>query len=495
MNAPRILVAGLRGGGGKTLLSAGLAAAWRRRGKTVTAFKKGPDYIDAAWLSQAAGSACRNLDLFLMSPTAVTGSFVAHAARADVAVVEGNRGLFDGADARGTFSTAELAKLLGTPVVLVVDATKCTRTAAALVLGCQRLDRRVPLRGVVLNRTAGPRHVATLRDAITEACEVPVLGAIPRLEHDPFPERHLGLVPPAEHGDGAGVIERAAALAEEFLDLDGLWRVAQDAPALDGPPADVVSAGVHPERGDARVPPEERTGAEGTDAPARIGVFRDAAFQFYYPENLEALEREGARLVWISPLVDAALPAVDALYMGGGFPETLAGRLAANTSFREAVRAAVEDGMPVYAECGGAVYLGEQLVLEDGAYPMSGAVPAVYGFGERPDGHGYSVLETVHPNPFFPVGTPIRGHEFHYTSLRSLGAGEVTFAFRVQRGHGFGGRRDGLCHRNALASYTHIHALGVEGWAASLVRAAERRRSESAGSAGDEAHAATEGRC
>ncbi len=465
MNAPRVLVAGLSGGGGKTLVSVGLTAAWARRARTVAAFKKGPDYIDAAWLSQAAGAPCRNLDLFLMSGDAIMRSFTTWSGAADVAVVEGNRGLFDGTDARGSFSTAELSKLLKAPVVLVVDATKRTRTAAALVLGCQRLDRHVPLRGVVLNRVAGARHLSVLREAIEDACGVPVLGAIPKLAEDPFPQRHLGLVPPVESEDGRAAVARAAAIAEAHLDLDALWRVAHDAPPLATPALDAVL-------------PDGPAPSNGEREAVRIGVFRDAAFQFYYPENLEALERSGATLTWISPLADERLPDVDALYIGGGFPETLADRLASNVSFRESVREAVEDGLPVYAECGGAVYLGEKLVVDERQIPMSSAVPAVYGFGARPNGHGYTVVETVKPNPFYPVGTELTGHEFHYTFLRSVIAEHVTFALRIRKGHGFDGLRDGLCYRNVLACYTHVHALGTDLWAPALVRAAAMRRSE-----------------
>ncbi|HKJ01652.1 MAG TPA: AAA family ATPase, partial [Longimicrobiales bacterium] len=201
MVIPRILFAGLSGGGGKTLVSVGTAAAWRRQGRVVAPFKKGPDYIDAAWLARAAGRPCRNLDTFLLDKETVAGSFVTWAGRADVSVIEGNRGIFDGADAGGTFSTAELAKLLKAPVLLVLNCTKCTRTAAALVLGCQRLDPDVAMGGVILNQTAGPRHEAVLREAIEAACGIPVLGAIPRLDTPPFPERHLGLVPPDEHGN------------------------------------------------------------------------------------------------------------------------------------------------------------------------------------------------------------------------------------------------------------------------------------------------------
>jgi cobyrinic acid a,c-diamide synthase len=207
---------------------------------------------------------------------------------------------------------------------------------------------------------------------------------------------------------------------------------------------------------------------------ARIGVFRDAAFQFYYPENLEALTREGASLIEISPLRDAEVPDVDALYIGGGFPETLAAALAENKQFLASLRRAVEKGLPVYAECGGAVFLGEKLLFDQKQYPMAAALPAVFAFRAKPQGHGYTVLETVGNNPFFSVGESLRGHEFHYTYMQSSAAKDLTFAFRVRRGYGLDGQRDGLCYRNVLASYTHVHALGTESWAPSVVRAAVR---------------------
>ncbi|MHC5039345.1 MAG: nucleotide-binding protein, partial [Planctomycetota bacterium] len=201
MNVPRILIAGLRGGAGKTVISTGLVAAWHRAGRTVAPFKKGPDYIDAAWLTESAGRPCRNLDLFLMKPEVVLHAFRSAAAGAEVAVIEGNRGLFDGTDSRGSTSTAELAKLLQTPVLLAVDVTKSTRTVAALVLGCQNLDPHLPLAGVILNRVAGTRHETVLRDSVKEVCNLPVLGALPKIRRLLFPERHLGLVPPQEHGE------------------------------------------------------------------------------------------------------------------------------------------------------------------------------------------------------------------------------------------------------------------------------------------------------
>lgn len=459
MRIPRILIAGLRGGSGKTLVSLGLLAAWRKQGHRVAPFKKGPDYIDAAWLSMAADKPCRNLDLFLMSRQAIVRSFTTRSADAEVAVIEGNRGLFDGMDARGTCSTAELAKLLKTPVVLAVDCSKSTRTVAALVLGCQQLDPEVLLGGVILNRTAGARHESVLREAVEEICGLPVLGAVARVPERLFPERHLGLVPPDEHEQVPRSIELAAGVAEQYLDLDAIWNLAQQALPLESDDEEIGSRNLF--------------GKESLSA-VRIGVFRDAAFSFYYPENLEALAREGAKLIEISPLGDTELPEVDALYIGGGFPETLAAALADNRSFINSLCRRVEKGLPVYAECGGAVFLGEKLIYDRNEYPMAAVLPVTFAFQSKPRGHGYTMLETVEQNPFFSVGDELRGHEFHYTAMQSSSTDDLTFAFRVRRGYGFDGQRDGLCMHNVLATYTHVHALGTTSWAPALVRAAVR---------------------
>jgi cobyrinic acid a,c-diamide synthase len=481
VDVPRIVVAGLRGGGGKTLVSLGLVAAWCRKEMIVAPFKKGPDYIDAAWLSQAGSKPCRNLDLYLMTPDATLRSFVASVADADVAVIEGNRGLYDGLDADGTYSSAELAKLLQAPVILTVDCTKSTRTMAALVLGCQQMDSHVSIRGVILNRTGGPRHEAVVRKAIERTCGVPVLGAIPRLPMESvFPERHLGLVPPQEHGEVAAPVRGAADAVEKFVDMDAVLEIARGAEPLSAASA---------------APTQPVTAAAGGSLSVRIGVFRDAAFQFYYPENLEALQAAGAELVEISPIEDRQLPDVDALYVGGGFPETLAPELSANAEFKDRVGRMVEQGLPVYAECGGAVFLGETLIMQDTVYPMVGVLPVTFAFGKKPQGHGYVEVETVERNPFYEIGQRLRGHEFHYTYLQSSGSALITpktrpsravapasqlrFAFRVHTGFGFDGERDGLCWQNVLASYTHVHALGVEQWAPALVRRAREFKSRS----------------
>jgi cobyrinic acid a,c-diamide synthase len=466
-----LLVAGLRGGGGKTLLSLGLAAGWRRKDLIVAPFKKGPDYIDASWLSLAAGRPCRNLDLYLLTSEIVVRSFHEGSRGAHVALVEGNRGLFDGMDAQGSFSSAELAKLLGAPVLLSVDATKTTRTAAALVLGCQTLDAGVRIAGVVLNRTAGSRHEKVLRESIEGVCGVPVLGCIPRLQENPFPERHLGLVPPQETEDTADPLDRVVEVAKRYLDLAAILALARTAGPLGVPGAPQIQA-------------REATAARGAreaeaplpSPPARIGVFQDAAFQFYYPENLEALRGAGGELVPISPLRDERLPPVDALYLGGGFPETLAVGLSKNVSFMASVREAAVGGLPVYAECGGAIYLGRRLHFQGETYELAGVLPVEFAFQAKPKGHGYTLLETVGENPFFPVGEVLKGHEFHYSYMVPGEGNDLPFAFLVRRGFGFEGTRDGLVHRNVLASYTHLHALGTVAWAPSLVRSALRHR-------------------
>jgi cobyrinic acid a,c-diamide synthase len=466
-----LLVAGLRGGGGKTLLSLGLATGWRKKDVIVAPFKKGPDYIDASWLSLAAGRPCRNLDLYFHSPDVVLRSFHDGSRGAHVALVEGNRGLFDGMDAQGSFSSAELAKLLEAPVLLSVDATKTTRTAAALVLGCLTLDPEARIGGVVLNRTAGSRHETVLRQSVEGVCGVPVLGCIPRLQDNPFPERHLGLVPPQETEDTADPLARVVDVAERYLDLEAILDLARTAEPLEVPDAPQLQA---------REGKEARGGREAapplSSPPARIGVFQDAAFQFYYPENLEALQGAGGELVPISPLQDEGLPPVDALYLGGGFPETLAVGLSENVSFMASVREAAAGGLPVYAECGGAIYLGRRLHFQGETYQLAGVLPVDFAFQAKPKGHGYTLLETVGENPFFPVGEVLKGHEFHYSYMVPEEGNDLPFAFLVRRGFGFEGTRDGLVYRNVLASYTHLHALGTAAWAPSLVRSALRHR-------------------
>lgn len=453
--SPRIVLAALRGGAGKTAISLALAVALRKRGIGVTPFKKGPDYIDAAWLALAAGGPCYNLDTFLIGREQVVRSFSRRAPADSLALIEGNRGLYDGMNPEGEHSTAELAKLLAAPVLLVIDCDKVTRTTAAMVLGCQHLDPAVAIRGVILNRVGGKRHGSVARQAIERYTQVPVLGIVPRLEAAelPFPERHLGLVPPQEHDRARMVLEKAGGIAEAYLDLEGVIAIARSAPAWT-----VETAG-------------GRTAGPTPGETVRIGVIRDRAFQFYYHENLEALADAGARVVEISAIDDAGLPDLDALYIGGGFPETQAGPLSANAAFRGSLRTAAARGLPIYAECGGFIYLGESLQVGDRRYPMAGVLPLSFALERRPQGHGYTLLEVDGENPFFPPGTVVRGHEFHYCRVLA-GTGGAGTAFLVRRGTGIDGEREGVTRGNVLAGFSHLHALGTPEWAPALVERA-----------------------
>ena len=459
---PRLIIAALRGGAGKTIISVALASALKRRGIAVTPFKKGPDYIDAAWLSQAASCSCHNLDTFLMGTKQVVRSFFRHTPAGRIALIEGNRGLYDGVNAAGEFSTAELAKLLHAPVVLIVDCDKITRTAAALVLGCCHLDPAVDIKGVILNKVGSSRHARVVKQSIEDYCHLPVLGTVPRLKELKFTERQLGLITPQEHGGLEEALSRAATIAEECLDIDGIIRLAEGAPLWQ---MENYSSFVHRN--------------SNVLEPVTIGVIRDVAFQFYYSENIEALIDGGAKIVEISALNEKNLPPVDALYIGGGFPETQARQLADNEEFRSSLRKAAEEGLPIYAECGGFMYLGESLTIGDQRYPMVGALPVDFEMEKRPQGHGYTTLAVDRGNPFFPVGTRLNGHEFHYGRILSLKKEEEVYtACHVLRGTGMGQERDGMVKKNILAGFTHLHALGTPQWAEALVAAGRKYQSE-----------------
>ena len=459
------MISALRGGSGKTILSIGIIAALCRRGKIVSPFKKGPDYIDAGWLALAAGRPCYNLDTFMVPPARVLTSFLFRSSHQAIAVIEGNRGLYDGIDIDGTTSTAELAKLLQTPVLMCIDATKTTRTMAAVIAGCEQFDRDVPLRGVILNRVAGARHENILRRSIETHCGVPVLGAVPKLSRQNFPERHMGLVPTPEHTWAHESVAAIAAMAEKHIDLSALIDIASRAPFLQPsePPSTTEITAVDP------------TTAVDRAAP-RIGIMRDSAFQFYYPENIEALSSAGAKIVFFSPLATDAIPMLDALYIGGGFPETHAEKLARNVRFRKKLKHLAENGFPIYAECGGLMYLGKELILDGNSYPMAGVLPISYGFSKRPQGHGYTVVSVERPNPYFAVGSQHRGHEFHYSRVLEWGEQEADLVFRMERGAGIWKGRDGACRNNVLATYTHLHALGAPSWAEAVVNMARAYR-------------------
>lgn len=453
---PRVIIAALKGGAGKTILSLGLVSAWREKGYCIAPFKKGPDFIDAGWLAFAADRLCYNLDPFLMNEAQILRSFLHRSDGVDLSLIEGNRGLYDGLDLDGCCSTAELGKLLKTPVLIIVDVSMTTRTIAAVIKGCQAFDPDLDIAGVILNRVANSRQEGLITGAIEKYCGIPVVGAVPKLKENIFPERHMGLVPYQERNRAEKAISWAKKTVQDNLQLDQIWEIAHGVEPIEAVSEDIASESI--------VIAKHRS--------PRIGFIRDRAFWFYYPENLEQLERMGAVLVQIDAISDKELPSLDALYIGGGFPETQAQTLADNKTFRDSLREAIEEGLPVYAECGGFMYLGERLLVDNKSYPMVGALPVEFILQRKPQGHGYTILEVAGPNPFYPVGELLRGHEFHYSKPVLTKEKDLKFVFKVDRGHGVDGIRDGICKKNLLATYTHVHAAGNPNWAKGLFSAA-----------------------
>ncbi|MDO8767994.1 MAG: cobyrinate a,c-diamide synthase [Burkholderiaceae bacterium] len=454
----RFLVSAAHKSSGKTTITVGLCAAFSAQGLAVQPFKKGPDYIDPMWLGQASGRDCFNLDPFLMTPEQITTCFMRHAAQADISIVEGNKGLYDGLALDGSNSNAALAHLLDLSVVLVLDARGMTRGIAPLILGYQAFDPRIRIAGVILNQLGGARHESKLRAVIEHYTDVPVLGAI---GHDPrlaVVERHLGLMPNHELDDAAQRVRAMGELIAAQVDLPQVLRLASSAAPL--PPQRAAMPVLPPP---PPPPPQPRV---------RIGLARDKAFGFYYPDDLLALEQAGAEIVPFDTLQDACLPEVDGLFIGGGFPEIFMPQLQANAALRAGIRAAIEAGLPVYAECGGLMYLARTLRWQDRVYDMVGALPADVVMHERPVGRGYVALEVTSdaPWPTMADAAPpiLRGHEFHYSSLENLDP-DLKFAYRVLRGHGVDGQRDGIIYRNVLASYAHLRNEAGTGWAEQFV--------------------------
>ena len=450
----RLLISAAHKSSGKTTVTVGLCAALSAQGLVVQPFKKGPDYIDPMWLGQASGRACFNLDPYLMTSEQIAACFTLHSAGSDISIVEGNKGLYDGLALDGSNCNAALAHLLDLPVVLVLDARGMTRGIAPLILGYQAFDARIRIAGVILNQLGGARHESKLRAVIEHYTDVQVLGAI---GHDPrlaVVERHLGLMPNHELDDAALRVRAMGELIGSQVDLSRVMQIAESAPPLACPPA----------------------GMNVMEKPAksrvRIGVAQDKAFGFYYPDDLLALEQAGADIVPIDTLYDTALPQLDGLFIGGGFPEMFMPELQANTALRSSIKAAIETDLPVYAECGGLMYLARTLRWKDAVHDMVGALPADVVMHRRPVGRGYVELALTAdaPWPSAPGASPtvLLGHEFHYSSLENM-APDLKFAYQVQRGYGADGQRDGLVYRNVLASYAHLRSSAGSDWVAQFV--------------------------
>ena len=439
-----LVIAGVATGVGKTSITLGLLEALGRRGLRVQAFKVGPDFIDPGLHALATGRPSYNLDGWMCGREAVLASVGRHARGADLAVVEGVMGCFDGIDGTGEEgSTAEIAKWLHAPVVLVVDAWASARSAAAVVRGFEGFDPALSVAGVIVNRVGGEGHGRMVLDAIAATCRATPLGAIARDETLALPERHLGLVTAAEGVLDREKLRRLGDAVDRSVDLNRLLSLAT--------PLRIGSGG-------GRLPGECRTEQrEATPSrPVRIGVARDVAFQFYYAENLDLLREAGAELHFWSPLGDHELPDVDGLYFGGGYPELHARRLAENAVIKKAVRRFTEAGRPVYAECGGLMYLAETLEDADGvAHPMAGVLPAAVRMRPRRMALGYTEVALTSDTPIGPAGAVARGHEFHYSTLDPV-PDNVERVYRIAR-RGATARAEGYRVGRTLMSYVHLH--------------------------------------
>jgi len=439
-NIRGVVVAGERSGAGKTMLTLALASSFARRGRTVQCFKVGPDFIDAGYHSLATGRQSRNLDGWMMGMRSCLSSFAENTRDADIAIVEGVMGLFDGADGRSDDgSTAQIARWLGLPVILVVDGSSFARTAGALVLGFERFDPSLTVAGVLFNRVAGERHYACLRDGVRGSCRAGVLGYVPRSDVWQVPSRHLGLVMAHEQKDIENRLQRLGRQIEETVDLEAVSGCCR-------PPG----AGVPVRPG---APPATAAGAR-----AVIGVARDEAFCFYYQDNIELLEQAGAEIVYFSPLHDGRLPeGLQGLYLGGGYPELYARALQDNRRMREAVCGFCASGRPVYAECGGFLYLLRSLTDRQGLRcDMAGVFPADAAVRPRLQRLGYVEIEALPDCPFPGQGETVRGHEFHYSDITAMPSG-VGRSWRVRRNRSGELFEEGYRINNVLAGYMHVH--------------------------------------
>ena len=444
---PFIYLSAAHKSSGKTTLTLGLCRALHDRGLKVQAFKKGPDYIDPIWHGLASHRPSYNLDFHMMEQAEILALFGRQARAADICLIEGNKGLYDGMDTEGSNSNAALAKLLGAPVVLVLDCIGMTRGIAPLLLGYQAFDADINIAGVILNKVGGPRHEEKLRAVIERYTPVKVLGAV-RTDADlAIVERHLGLMPANESEQAELRIQAIAERVKAQVDLDAIIAIAQQ----------------------PQIPASSATLFQTSQYNLKLAYASDAAFGFYYQEDLDTLRAAGVQTLPLNTLKDTALPDVDGLVIGGGFPEIFIEALSNNTALRADIRRAVEAGMPVYAECGGLMYLSRSLRWHDQQADMVGIIPGDAVMAARPVGRGYAALAETEDALWPPQTETLPAHEFHYSHLENLASG-LTYAYRVLRGQGIDGARDGYVYRNLLASYCHRRGSGKRGWIAPFLQ-------------------------
>lgn len=438
-NIPRVVIAGVNSGVGKTTIVTGILAALAKRGFKVQSYKVGPDYIDPGFHRLASGKNAHNLDSWLVPPASLSDIFVSTADGNDVAIIEGVMGLYDGGRA-GVSSTATVAKLLKAPVVLVIDAKSMGESAAAIALGFKMYDPAVKLAGVIINRLGSESHKLMVCEALARL-GIPVIGTVFRNNELTMPERHLGLTPVTEH-DAVAVVDKIGQQVAQQVNLDELVAVAKTADLLPKRCAPVAK--------------------NSKQTPVRIGVAQDDVFTFYYPSSLEVLAQFGAEIIPFSPLNDSRLPTVDGIVLGGGFPEMFVKKLSANTSMRQDILQAAKRGMPIYAECGGLMYLARQITDFDGqTYDMAGVIPAVCQMQSKLETVGYVEAEALLDNVLCTAGESLRGHEFHFSRMiPEVSAAEFPWAFAFKKMRTGAIYQGGYVSDNVLASYLHMHFAG-----------------------------------
>jgi len=441
---PTIYISAAHKSSGKTTISIGLCAALQTRGLNVQPFKKGPDYIDPLWLGLAAGNDCHNLDFFTMTKAEISQDFNDYSKTADIALIEGNKGLYDGLDLKGANSNAALAIYLNTPVILVLDTRGMTRGIAPLILGYQQFEQEINIAGVILNSVGGSRHESKLRNVIEHYTDVNVLGAVPRHSNLNIEERHLGLMPSNEKADAQQRINAIKKAILAGVDLDKV--------------IDSAKQSITP----CQTVPNQRKSV--IIETCRIGIAQDPAFGFYYKADLQVFKNLGATLVPFNTLKDKTLPDVDALFIGGGFPEVWMTELAKNKILQIQIKQFIEAGHPAYAECGGLMYLCKQISWQGQTYPMVGVIDGNIIMHKKPQGRGYVRLkqnkESLWQNN---SEIEIAAHEFHYSELTNLPKNSQ-FAYQVKRGYGIDGQHDGLIYKNLLANYTHFKNTENNQW-------------------------------
>ena len=456
-DCPRILIAGDRSSSGKTTIVAGLLSALCGKGQKVQPFKVAMDYIDPSYHTWITGRSCRNLDGYLMTQAAVKEIYAHAAESADIAVIEGVRGLYEGYDG-DLGSTAQIAKMLKTPVIFVVDARSITRSCAAIVKGYMDFDPQVQFKGVILNKVGSERHAQKAIKEIERYAGVEVVGVIRRNEEMHLAMRHLGLVPVLEgktrHEGFPERVDKIRQIVEEGLNLDRIQEIAKEAQPLPEVEPDLY-----------------RQNALGQGL--RIGVARDEAFNFYYRDNLELMELAGAKVVPFSPVHDAALPDVDGIYIGGGYPELYARELSENAGMRRALEKAHERDLPIFAECGGLMYLAREIEWDGERQEMVGLVPGKAG-AARCEWSATCTGHFARDCALGKAGEAIMGHEFHHSEM--LMDENVKYAIRLERGTGIKDGWDGMCEGNLVASYTHIHSASFRGFPAQFIRACKSRK-------------------